>query len=279
MAVSSPLFQYTPCKSCDSASLSLDNSTSPSASTWTTTSTNASIALSFTGTSLSFDLDLPSTAACSILVNGSPAPTTANTTNTSVSNLQYGSHSFELSIQQTGNESVRFRGVNGGLGSLVTAQSVNTTVDDTAWRDWKVTLTPTWNMLEQGESNWVNAVRVQAHFTPLHTCLVGIVAYLTSDRIRRRAQNGQQQLQQLYIMDRSYQCLDDDHIQRKRNMGIRHNRRRCWVSKGHVRLFTDSALMRPSDRTRSCLMGSHEAPSMHPEDQRCINRCCTTRQV
>ncbi len=57
---------------------------------------------------------------------------------------------------------VRFDGVRGGLGTLQTATSGNVTIDDSAWRDWTVLLTPGWNMLEKNSSNWIN--NVGCHF-------------------------------------------------------------------------------------------------------------------
>jgi hypothetical protein len=44
------------------------------------------------------------------------------------------------------------------MGVLVSAQTTNQTIDDTAWRNWTVILTPGWNMLEKNASNWINTV-------------------------------------------------------------------------------------------------------------------------
>ncbi|EIW69919.1 hypothetical protein TREMEDRAFT_20077, partial [Tremella mesenterica DSM 1558] len=45
----------------------------------------------------------------------------------------------------------------------------NETIDDTAWRDWRVVLTPGWNMLEgpTGASNWIDNTDVQNEFPTL----------------------------------------------------------------------------------------------------------------
>ena len=154
---SSPLFHYTPCSSCDPSTGFSSSSDYPGQ---LTTAPNTSIAITFTGTAVSFLVDdLPPSATPSVLIDGQLPASPANVTSTSVSNLPYGTHEFKLVLSQLmGGGGVRFLGIHGGLDSLYTAQSQNHTVDDTAWRDWKVTLSPAWNMLEQGASNWINTV-------------------------------------------------------------------------------------------------------------------------
>jgi hypothetical protein len=51
-----------------------------------------------------------------------------------------------------------FGGARVGVGAAEGEGSVVASVDDTAWRDGRVRLTPGWNMLEKGASNWINTV-------------------------------------------------------------------------------------------------------------------------
>lgn len=51
-----------------------------------------------------------------------------------------------------------FNGARVGVGAIEGEGSVVASVDDTAWRDGRVRLTPGWNMLEKGASNWINTV-------------------------------------------------------------------------------------------------------------------------
>ncbi|TXT11523.1 uncharacterized protein COLE_01933 [Cutaneotrichosporon oleaginosum] len=51
--------------------------------------------------------------------------------------------------------------MRGTIGGLIQANTVNTTIDDTAWANGSVALSPGWNMLEQGKSNYVNETQYQ----------------------------------------------------------------------------------------------------------------------
>ncbi|RXK41671.1 hypothetical protein M231_00906 [Tremella mesenterica] len=67
------------------------------------------------------------------------------------------------SFQETDLGWAKLNGVVGQMGSSQTSGSRNETIDDTAWRDWRVVLTPGWNMLEgpTGASNWIDNTDVQ----------------------------------------------------------------------------------------------------------------------
>ena len=156
---SSPLFSYHPCKSCsDGWTLDHDNTTSRHTSR--TTTSPSSIGLNFTGTGISFNLDIPDSWTTVLSING----TSYN--GTKQDDLPFGTHSIVLEVTtktnsdvtQENNAGVIFSGSTIQLGTLSGASSINATIDDSAWRDWKVLLSPGWNMLERGESNWVNSV-------------------------------------------------------------------------------------------------------------------------
>lgn len=75
-----------------------------------------------------------------------------------------GQHAVKLDLQTNSTDQdawIRFDGASVTLNSLVVAGTRNETVDDTAWREWRVILSPGWNMLEQNESNWINGVSWQ----------------------------------------------------------------------------------------------------------------------
>ena len=92
-------------------------------------------------------------------INGSEAGTGA-----AAKDLPMGQHAVKLDLQANSTDQdawIRFDGASVTLNSLVVAGTRNGTVDDTAWREWKVSLSPGWNMLEQNESNWINGVSWQ----------------------------------------------------------------------------------------------------------------------
>ena len=165
---SSPLFHYTPCKECNPFSFTTtDNSTHIA----TSITSDATISLNFTGTAIIFDLDL-STGLSSLIatlhINGS-VPSSSNPTGTSAADLPYGLHQAELKLSASANrgtesgidgseDEVRMFGAAVSMGVLVGAATENITVDDTAWRSGQVMLSPGWNMLESGASNWINTV-------------------------------------------------------------------------------------------------------------------------
>lgn len=97
-----------------------------------------------------------------LYVNGSALSNT-----TSVSGLPVGTHDVRLDLisaahqngtQPSKEDWVRMDSFDGNLGGMITAQTINTTIDDSAWRNWTVLLTPAWNMMEQDASNWINTV-------------------------------------------------------------------------------------------------------------------------
>jgi hypothetical protein len=116
---------------------------------------------------MDFDLTYPSTNhtySSFIMVNGTHFPNSS----TSIDDLPLGTHTFELLLNNTalmtatsGKEDwVRFNGATGHLGQMVEGETQNYTIDDTAWRDGRVILSPGWNMLEKDAWNWINTVRL-----------------------------------------------------------------------------------------------------------------------
>jgi hypothetical protein len=156
----SPLFALSPCKACSTgwtASPSSINASSTATYGWTTHNTS-SIELNFTGTAISFSLSYPSSVSSwttKLSINGSSVSNTSQATT-----LPWGSHHAILDLQSpTGSDEwARFDNATITLGSLIGAGTRNGTVDDSAWRSENVTLSPGWNMMEQGESNWLNQV-------------------------------------------------------------------------------------------------------------------------
>lgn len=99
-----------------------------------------------------------------LLVNGSAPPATATAMPYGVVGLPLGRHEFSLQLSRnsgtgTGNETwARIEGVHGTLGGLISAGTTNTTIDDSAWANGSIALSPHWNMLESGKSNYINEV-------------------------------------------------------------------------------------------------------------------------
>lgn len=124
------------------------------------------------GTSASFHLVKPSSSSfrTRILINGtSPSSTqeslvTANSTSSSsIHNLPKGLHQLELQINQgplgsLPDDYLTFQGVTLGQGTILSATTLNQTIDDSAWANGTITLSPGWNMLEKDHSNWINTV-------------------------------------------------------------------------------------------------------------------------
>jgi hypothetical protein len=148
------------------------------------THSNASVSLNFTGkpgpqsgstmslkhsgTGVTFGLSYSSAAwTASVLVNSTIPPSSATQSAGAVTSLPYGRHFITLNLSSSNSSAsgdtswARLNGVTGDLGTMITAQTVNQTIDDTAWRNWTVVLTPGWNMLEQNASNWINTVRLR----------------------------------------------------------------------------------------------------------------------
>lgn len=147
---SSPVFEYSPCRACEGGWSYTNTSTN-----WSSKATS-SIALNVTGTGISFDITHSSTWTTDLTVNG----TSYNSTDQP--NLPWGRHAIILDFapakNATTSDEVIFTGATVQLGTLSGASSINATVDDSNWRDWKVLLSPGWNMMEKGESNWINTV-------------------------------------------------------------------------------------------------------------------------
>lgn len=96
-----------------------------------------------------------------LLVNGSAPPATATpvTNGVGVVGLPHGRHEFSLQLSRnSGAEDTwaRVEGVQCTMGGLISATTSNTTIDDSAWANGSIALSPNWNMLEQGKSNYIN---------------------------------------------------------------------------------------------------------------------------
>ncbi|WWC65059.1 uncharacterized protein I303_107673 [Kwoniella dejecticola CBS 10117] len=190
ISASSPLFRYQPCKACDvtqgfqtGADFS-GRDYNGTESGMITQRAGTSVSVNCTGTGISFDISYNSPNISSfkpsIKVNGSLPTSSQNATSTSIRNLPLAQHTFELDIIQSNASSstgggtstsanntvpmdwIRINGATCNLGYAVNAQTKNETIDDTAWRDWKVYLTPGWNMLEKDASNYIDLDQYQA---------------------------------------------------------------------------------------------------------------------
>ncbi|OCF43644.1 hypothetical protein I317_02536 [Kwoniella heveanensis CBS 569] len=140
------------------------------------------VAINCTGTGVTFDLSYARLNGAafkpSILINNtSPGSTNGAKSNaTSVTNLPLGHHTFELSFDTSDTAGgagsaapsgstarlskdnwVRVNGATCVSGTKVGKDTKHGTIDDSAWRDWKVSLSPGWNMIETGESNFFDA--------------------------------------------------------------------------------------------------------------------------
>jgi hypothetical protein len=160
------LFSLSPCKACTDGWIAEPDFTGVASNGtsygWISTGgQKASIELNFTGSAISFDLayspgTLADTWSSAISFNGSEARTGA-----AAKDLPMGQHTVKLDLRTNSTSQdgwIRFDGALITLGSLVVAGTKNGSVDDTAWREWKVLLSPGWNMLENGEANWMNGV-------------------------------------------------------------------------------------------------------------------------
>ncbi|WWC92280.1 uncharacterized protein L201_007234 [Kwoniella dendrophila CBS 6074] len=178
ISASSPLFQYKPCKSCDTlkgfqtASEYLKEAGDGKDSGMITRSGNTNISLNCTGTGILFDItyNKPESTIFGqpiVKINGSLPSTSFNhsTDSTSIVNLPLGHHRFELSFssnsstaskQNSEDNWVRIDGASCISGYELDKNSKNQTIDDTNWRDWQVILSPGWNMLEKGVSNYID---------------------------------------------------------------------------------------------------------------------------
>jgi len=155
------LFSLSPCRACTTGWTAELPSVNASESRYAWTSKHpSSVELNFTGTGISFSLFYPSSSsswASSIFINGS-----AISNSTQANDLPWGLHHARLDLEpSTSNELndwVRFEGAKISLGSLVGAKTKNGTIDDSVWRDGNVSLSSGWNMMEKGQSNWLNQV-------------------------------------------------------------------------------------------------------------------------
>ncbi|WRT70659.1 uncharacterized protein IL334_007657 [Kwoniella shivajii] len=174
ISASSPLFTYRTCRSCDASSAFQSGSVfsgrdyNGSDSGMITRMSGSTVSLTCTGTGVSFDVTYSqpqnTSFTASLTVNGSTPLSTYNSTSTSIRNLPLGQHNVELTFNTTSTQSqspsqddwLRVNGANCTLGSLTGKETKNQIIDDTAWRDWKIALTPGWNMLEKDMSNYIN---------------------------------------------------------------------------------------------------------------------------
>ncbi|WVQ85902.1 hypothetical protein IAT38_008070 [Cryptococcus sp. DSM 104549] len=171
---SSPLLTYSPCKACSPASgfatgeAFTGNDANGTDSGMVTYAGGTSVELNCTGTAITFDLTYghPDSTALtpSISINGS-----TTLYRTSAKDLTLGQHNIQLSFTSNStavgpdqDDWVRVNAARCGLGVQAGDKTTNVTVDDTEWRDWKVLLTPGWNMLEHQASNWINTTQFEA---------------------------------------------------------------------------------------------------------------------
>nr|XP_019007346.1 uncharacterized protein I206_07912 [Kwoniella pini CBS 10737]OCF46127.1 hypothetical protein I206_07912 [Kwoniella pini CBS 10737] len=183
ISASSPLFRYQPCKSCEvtqgfqSGSDFSGRDYNGTESGMITRTAGTSVSMNCTGTGISFDISYSSPNNSSfkpfLRINGSSPSTSQNATSTSIRGLPLAQHTFELDIlsshdsSDTNNNTVpndwiRINGATCNLGYAINSQTKNETIDDTAWRDWKIYLTPGWNMLEKDVSNYIDLDQYQA---------------------------------------------------------------------------------------------------------------------
>ncbi|WVQ95595.1 hypothetical protein IAU59_002692 [Kwoniella sp. CBS 9459] len=191
---SSPLFTYSPCKACN-ASIGfatgeqfIGRSSNGTDSGMMTYAGGSKVAINCTGTGLIFDLSYArsngSAFKPSILINNTSPNFIDGATSdaTSITNLPMGHHTFELTLNTSsaaaapsGSTStsttnsvlsrdnwVRVNGATCVSGTKVGKDTKHGTIDDSAWRDWKITLSPGWNMIEAGESNFFDADQYRA---------------------------------------------------------------------------------------------------------------------
>ncbi|WWD20663.1 hypothetical protein CI109_105139 [Kwoniella shandongensis] len=180
----SPLLTYSPCKTCSPSEgfqsceefTGVDSNGTDSG--MVTFSNEAKVELKCTGTGIDFDLTYgqpnSSSFTTTLSINGTVHNTTtpsSSTTSTSVSatRLPQGQHSFQLSFHSNTTSTapdqsdwVRLNGARCILGTIESGGTKNVTIDDTAWRQWDVILTPGWNMLERDSSNWINTTQYDA---------------------------------------------------------------------------------------------------------------------
>ncbi|WWD07328.1 hypothetical protein V865_005426 [Kwoniella europaea PYCC6329] len=180
ISASSPLFEYKPCKACNTSTGFQSGSDftgrdyNGTESGMITQTGHTSVTFNCTGSGISFDISysqpINSSFTPSMTVNGS-LPDTSNgfsANGGSITDLPLGKHSFQLSFARTSNQNndewVRVNGANCDIGYQMISNQTNTEIiDDSAWRDWKVYLTSGWNMLEeQGISNYIDLDQYQA---------------------------------------------------------------------------------------------------------------------
>ncbi|WVR08570.1 hypothetical protein IAU60_005625 [Kwoniella sp. DSM 27419] len=176
---SSPLFAYSPCKGCDPSTSFLSGaqhagrSSDGTDSGMVTNSPGAKVAINCTGTGVAFDLTYSrrdqSLFNPKLTINGSvvnEAP--SNASSPAWQDLPLGQHQVELSFEvapgllPSGDDWVRVNGMTCTAGYRVGQRTTNATIDDSAWREGRVLLTPGWNMLEQGQSNYIDETQYQA---------------------------------------------------------------------------------------------------------------------
>ncbi|WVQ63327.1 uncharacterized protein L199_001479 [Kwoniella botswanensis] len=180
ISASSPLFEYKPCKACNTSTGFQSGSDftgrdyNGTESRMITQTGDTSVTFKCAGSGVSFDISysqpINSSFTPSMTVNGS-LPDNSNGFNangTSITDLPLGKHSFQLSFNRTSNQNndewVRVNGANCNIGYQMISNQTNTEIiDDSDWRDWKVYLTPGWNMLEEeGISNYIDLDQYQA---------------------------------------------------------------------------------------------------------------------
>ncbi|KAK6906625.1 hypothetical protein I204_00567 [Kwoniella mangroviensis CBS 8886] len=180
ISASSPLFEYQPCKACNistgfsSGSDFTGRDYNGTESGMITQTGDTSVTFNCTGSGVSFDVSysqpLNSSFTPSLIVNGSSSDASngVRANGTSITNLPLGKHSFQLSFNRTSHQNndewVRVNGANCNVGyQMISSQTNTEIIDDSAWRTWKVYLTPGWNMLEEeGISNYIDLDQYQA---------------------------------------------------------------------------------------------------------------------
>ncbi|KAK8850481.1 hypothetical protein IAR55_004399 [Kwoniella newhampshirensis] len=172
---SSPLFTYTPCKACSpsegfqpGAEVSgVDGNGTDSG--MVTYGNGAKVEINCTGTGIAFDLTYgrpdQTSYTTTLTINGTLHNESDQTSPLTATRLPIGRHSCALAFHSsdtTKDDGVRVNGATCLLGTLEGPKTKNVTIDDTAWRDWEVILTPGWNMLERASSNWINTTQYDA---------------------------------------------------------------------------------------------------------------------